>query len=87
MLTHQYVYYYQDITLKLNMHEMYFELHHIEKNDIMVQCQAAPNMCCSKLLFLKSEISPPNGYTKYCTMRTGNTYPHHTLRTACIGVA
>ena len=42
-----------------------------------------------KLLFLKSnarEISPPSGYTKYCMMRTGK-YPHHTLRTACIGVA
>ena len=40
-----------------------------------------------KLLFLKSnaiEISPPSGYTKYGMMRTGNTYPHHTLRTACI---
>jgi len=30
MLTHQYVYYYQEIILKLNMHEMYIELYHIE---------------------------------------------------------
>jgi len=80
------MYYYQDITLKLYMHEMYFEL----RISSWLSAKLLQLCVAQKLLFLKSnaiEISLPSGYTKYCMMHTGNTYPHHTLHTTYIGVA